>query len=176
MNKMKFENITACLVAALVVAGTVGFLFFTGCHGAGEKESPRTLPEVNDAGGESWAGGLTDYEVLLLAIAKTESDFNPLAVGDNNDLGVFQITPIFVKEVNRIIGDTVYIHEDAFDMAKSVEMMMMIQEEHNPGHDISRAIAKHNPHGDRIGYARKVRENMKWVRRYEELRSLITEN
>lgn len=116
---------------------------------------------------------LTEYEVLLLAIAKTESDFNPLAVGKTNDLGVFQITPIFVQEVNRILGDTVYLHEDALDMKKSLEMVTVVQDKHNAEHDITRAIARHNPCGDAIGYARKVRENMAWIRRYEEMRSLI---
>ena len=116
---------------------------------------------------------LTDYEVLLLAIAKTESNFDPLAKGRNDDLGVFQITPVFVREVNRILGDTVYLHEDALDMKKSLEMVTVVQDKHNAEHDITRAIARHNPCGDAIGYARKVRENMAWIRRYEEMRSLI---
>lgn len=119
---------------------------------------------------------LTEYEVLLLAIAKTESDFDPLARGKTNDLGVFQITPVFVREVNRILGDTVYLHEDALDMKKSLEMVTVVQDKHNPEHDITRAIARHNPQGDAIGYARRVRENMAWIRRYEEIRSLITNN
>lgn len=119
---------------------------------------------------------LTEYEVLLLAIAKTESDFDPLARGKANDLGVFQITPVFVREVNRILGDTVYLHEDALDIKKSLEMVAVVQDKHNPGHDITRAIARHNPCGDAVGYARRVRENMAWIRRYEEIRSLITNN
>ncbi len=116
---------------------------------------------------------LTDYEVLLLAIAKTESDFDPLARGKADDLGVFQITPVFVREVNRILGDTVYLHEDALDMKKSLEMVTVVQDRYNAEHDITRAIARHNPCGNAIGYARKVRENMAWIRRYEEMRSLI---
>lgn len=119
---------------------------------------------------------LTDWEVLQLAIVKTESDFNPLARGKDGDCGVFQITPVFVKEVNRILGDSSkYVHGDAFDMQKSLEMFRAMQEKYNHGHDISRAIVRHNPRGDAVGYARKVRENMEWVRRYEQMRSLITE-
>lgn len=126
-----------------------------------------------DSTDEPQQAGLTEWEILQLAIAKTESDFDFLAKGKNKDLGVFQITPVFVEEVNRILGDTVYIHEDALDAAKSVEMMAVVQGKHNPEHDITRAIARHNPRGDAIGYARKVRENMEWIRRYEQMRTII---
>lgn len=160
---MKRRWITAALTAAVIIEGAaLGFVVFE--SDAGVNESPRVS-----------GAQLTDWEVLTLAIAKTESDFNPLARGSNNDLGVFQITPVFVREVNRILGDTVYLHEDAFDVKKSVEMMTVVQDKYNPEHDITRAIAKHNPHGDAIGYTRRVLDNMAWVRRYEEVRNLITE-
>lgn len=163
---MKTRWITAALAAAVIIEGAaLGVVVVVVKSGAGVEGSPRVS-----------GAQLTDWEVLTLAIAKTESDFNPLARGNSNDLGVFQITPVFVREVNRILGDTVYLHEDAFDVKKSVEMMAIVQDKHNPEHDITRAITKHNPRGDAIGYTRKVLDNMAWVRRYEEVRSLIANN
>ena len=45
-------------------------------------------------------GTLTNWQVMLMAMVLTESQFNDKAVGKNNDLGILQITPIYVNEVN----------------------------------------------------------------------------
>lgn len=114
---------------------------------------------------------LSDWETMKLAIIKTESEFNPFAVGTKGDLGLFQITPIYVKEVNRILGEEAYIHEDAFCPEKAMEMFNIMQNHHNPKHDISKAITLHNPTA-LPQYAIKVRKNMEWVRQYEQLRTI----
>lgn len=114
---------------------------------------------------------LTDWQVMKLAIVKTESEFNPLAVGKSEDWGIFQITPIYVKEVNRILGEEKYSHEDAFNPEKSMEMFTIMQNHHNPENDVDKAIASHNPTAS-SAYSIKVRKNMEFIRQYEELRKL----
>lgn len=113
---------------------------------------------------------LSEWEIMKLAIIKTESEFNPLAVGKSEDWGIFQITPIYVKEVNRILGEEKYSHEDAFNPEKSMAMFTIMQNHHNPENDIDRAIASHNPTAS-SAYSVKVRKNMEWVRNYEEIRN-----
>ena len=113
---------------------------------------------------------LSEWEIMKLAIVKTESEFNPLAVGKSEDWGIFQITPIYVKEVNRILGEEKYSHEDAFNPEKSMAMFTIMQNHHNPENDIDRAIASHNPTAS-SAYSVKVRKNMEWVRNYEEIRN-----
>lgn len=114
---------------------------------------------------------LSEWQIMELAIYKTESEFNPLAVGKTEDWGIAQITPIYVKEVNRILGEDRYIHEDAFNPEKSMEMFTIMQNHHNPENDIDRAIASHNPTAS-SAYSVKVRKNMEFIRQYEELRKL----
>ena len=113
---------------------------------------------------------LSEWEIMKLAIVKTESEFNPLAVGKSGDWGLLQITPIYVKEVNRILGEEKYSHEDAFNPEKSMAMFTIMQNHHNPENDIDRAIASHNPTAS-SAYSVKVRKNMEWVRNYEEIRN-----
>lgn len=117
---------------------------------------------------------LTDWEILELAIIKTESDFNPLARGKANDLGIFQGTEIWVEDVNRIVGEPKYVHTDCLDIDKSIEMFNIIQNHYNPNHDLSIAINKHNPGGDAIGYSIRVRKNIEWVKKYEEIKAHLT--
>lgn len=116
---------------------------------------------------------LSDWEVMVLAIAKTESDFNFLARGSKNDLGLLQATEIWVKDVNRIIGEQRYLHCDALDPVKTLEMFSIIQNHYNPDKEVTRAIHLHNPGGDAIGYSVKVRKNIEWVKRYETIRQLV---
>ena len=112
---------------------------------------------------------LTDWQVLQLAIAYTESRFNPSAVGKAQDSGILQITPIYVAEVNRIAG-TDYVLQDAFDPVKSLEMWYLMQAHYNEGRDLERAIALHNRAPQ---YRAAVLQNMEWIRRYEAFRKQL---
>jgi len=116
---------------------------------------------------------LTGWQLLEMAIVKTESEFNSEAVGTKKDLGIFQITPIYVKEVNRTLDSARFAHTDAFDICKSIEMFNIIQEAKNPEHDIEKAIQLHNPKGDAIGYTEKVLANFRYLSRLEEVREAI---
>ena len=70
---------------------------------------------------------------------------NPFAVGKTNDLGILQITPIYVKDVNRILGEERFTLDCRIDIDKSLEMFEIYQSYYNPDKDINRAIKLHNP-------------------------------
>jgi len=113
---------------------------------------------------------LSDFQVLQLAIIFAESEGNPHAVGKDNDLGCMQITPVYVKEVRRITNDTTYTHSDALNPEKSLEMFRIMQDYHNPTHDIGTAIRLHNK---APWYSNKVLRNINRIKAYEEYRNLV---
>ena len=117
------------------------------------------------------ADTLSEWDMVQLAIAMTESRLNPDATGKAKDGGVLQITPIYVAEANRLSGNN-YSHEDAYDIGKSLEMFGIVQSHYNPEKDLDTAIRRHNP-GASSGYARKVKENLELVKRYEAVRATL---
>lgn len=116
---------------------------------------------------------LSDWQVLEMAIAMTESRFNADAKGRSGDLGIFQITPIYAREASRLNKDKDYSHNDAADPSKAVEMFNVVQEYYNPKHDVNSAIKLHNPGGDSIGYSNKVKRNAEFIKRYEAARIVV---
>ena len=116
---------------------------------------------------------LSEWETTQLAIILTESQMDSLAVGKDNDLGILQITPIFVDEVNRLVGKDIFTHQDALSPEKSLQMLAIYQEHKNPSHDTDKAIQLHNPKGG-YAYARKVKKNIARVKTYEYYRNLVT--
>lgn len=116
---------------------------------------------------------LSEWETTQLALILTESQMDSLAVGKDNDLGILQITPIFVDEVNRLVGKDQFTHQDALSPEKSLQMLAIYQEHKNPSHDTDKAIQLHNPKGG-YAYARKVKKNIARVKTYEHYRNLVT--
>ena len=116
---------------------------------------------------------LSEWETTQLALILTESQMDSLAVGKDNDLGILQITPIFVDEVNRLVGKDIFTHQDALSPEKSLQMLAIYQEHKNPTHDTDKAIQLHNPKGG-YAYARKVKKNIARVKTYEHYRNLVT--
>lgn len=112
---------------------------------------------------------LTPWQELILAIAYTESRFNPQAVGKAHDSGVLQLTPIYIREVNRVAG-TDYELADAFDIEKAVEIFSRMQEHYNPEHDVEKAIRLHNrsPY-----YRREVLKNLEFIKQMEDVRETV---
>lgn len=115
-------------------------------------------------------GGLTEWQKFMLAIIWTESKGNPAAVGKAGDSGVMQLREIYVAEVNRLYG-TGYTIEDAFDIAKTLEMFDLLQDYYNPEHDIEKAIYYHNKSS---AYKMKVLENLALVERMEAARRAVS--
>jgi hypothetical protein len=61
--------------------------------------------------------------ILLCAMMAVETGCNPLAHNVKKDaVGVLQIRPIMVEDVNRIIGEEVYTLDDRRDVVKSFQM------------------------------------------------------
>lgn len=113
---------------------------------------------------------LTEWQMLQLAIAYTESKFDPSAVGSSEDLGILQIRPIYAREASRISHNMEYTHSDALDSSKSLEMFNLVQDYHNPKHDMDKAIALHNRAN---WYKRRVLENLEFIRRMEAARAIV---
>lgn len=72
---------------------------------------------------------------LLEAMIQVESRGNEAAIGDTHmdvpSIGVLQIRPIMVKEVNRILGKEVYTLEDRASREKSIEMFEVWKNHHH---------------------------------------------
>ena len=110
------------IILFLLLASTVSTYFYSGV-------------ECDVAASEStWEDGWRDF---IPALVQVESRGNPNALGKNNDRGILQITPILVKEVNRISG-LAYTHDDAWDPEKSIEMFYIIARKYCPEQDFEK--------------------------------------
>ena len=88
---------------------------------------------------------LHDWNKVIDAIVKVESKGNPKAFNPNgNCAGILQIVPILVKECNQILKERKstkrYTNSDRYDVKKSKEMFILLQEHFNPEHNIEKAI------------------------------------
>lgn len=100
----------------------------------------------------------TDYwHLWTMAIIQVESGGDDNAVGRTNDYGCLQITPILIKEVNRIQSERKYTINDAKNRATSIEIFNLIQEYYNPEQDLHLALKVWNPKAP-ISYHKKVEE------------------
>jgi hypothetical protein len=99
------------------------------------------------------------WDIFVQALIHVESESNPNAVGKSDDCGILQITPIYVKELNRIQSNTTYTLQDRFDPKKSLEMFEAMQNYYNPKRDIEKAIKLHNPNAP-ASYQTKIKNRM----------------
>jgi hypothetical protein len=117
-----------------------------------------------------------NWEAVINAIIKVESGGNPKARNAKGDCaGVLQITPVLVKECNNILkrekSKKRYTLQDRYNVKKSKEMFIIIQEHLNPEHNVEKAIKCWNCGGfylknngwknKSIGYYKKVMKNLK---------------
>lgn len=82
---------------------------------------------------------------FIQAIMLKESGGDSLAIGRCNDVGILQITPIMVKDANRILGAEKYTLKDRTSVSKSIEIFNIIQDHYNPDHDFHLALKIWNP-------------------------------
>ena len=67
-------------------------------------------------------------DTLLNAVMAVESNFDSMAYNaKENAVGVLQIRPIMVREVNRLLGEDKYTLKDRWNKAKSIEMFNVIR-------------------------------------------------
>lgn len=167
------KHLISGIIYSIVIVAAFSAGAFTGQYCQKDKQEKiveEKIKEVYVEGEE-----LDEWTILQMAIMKTESEFDPTQIGSSQDLGVFQCTPIYVEEVNRILrmqegNQKEYSHLDAFDIRKSIEMFNIVQGYHNKEHSISKAILGHNPGGASIGYGKKVYDNIRFIKRMEEAR------
>ena len=84
-----------------------------------------------------------NWDKVINAISKVESKENPSAVS-KDCVGILQIRPILVKQCNIWLKNQKsskrYTLKDRYDVGKSKEMFIMIQEHYNPSHNVEKAI------------------------------------
>ena len=103
------------------------------------------------------------WDYLIQALIIVESEGNPNAIGKTNDVGILQITPIYVEEVNRIIDTPKYTLDMRTNVEHSLEMFEIYQAHHNPERDIVRAIKLHNPRAGQWYADRVLNELSKFI-------------
>ena len=82
---------------------------------------------------------------VLSKIIQIESEWNTMAIGDNGSaIGLLQIRPIMIKEVNRLLKEERYTLEDRWDSLKSIEIFHIFQDIVNPDWDEELAARKWN--------------------------------
>jgi len=94
---------------------------------------------------------------------------DPYKEGPNGELGILQITPILVEDVNEFLGEEYYTLDDRLDPEKSTEMFLQYYKKYTYGtsKDCAKVIARRwngGPDGDTqdctLGYWIKVKEAM----------------
>ena len=93
-----------------------------------------------------------EWELFILALIEVESGGDSTCVGMDDDVGILQITPICVKEVNRILGVQAYALSDRYSVKKSLEIFDIIQRHKNPRLDTRLAAKIWNPHAPESYY------------------------
>lgn len=110
---------------------------------------------------------LTDFELIELAIIWQESKANPNPkYSDGKSEGILQLTPIYVKEANRILGKNKYTLYDRRNPLKSHEMFLVVQNYHNPEKDVKKAVKLHNKAG---WYFEEVMDRYNFVKLHQEI-------
>jgi hypothetical protein len=113
------------------------------------------------------AGKADRYSRVLPAIEMVESSGRADAVGDGGKaVGILQIHPIMVEDVNRILGEDRYTLADRLDPAKSREMFRVYSDHYAKCGDAEKVARNWNggPRGHRkaatVAYWRKVERAM----------------
>lgn len=97
-------------------------------------------------------------EKCLMSVMKVESGFYEKITGKNNDVGCLQITPVMVREANRILRKKTYNNNDRFNFEKSVEIFFIVQNYHNPGFDLKSVCKIWNPKAGNYYFERVYNE------------------
>lgn len=117
------------------------------------------------------AHALTDWDMFTLALMKVESDYDSLVVSSAGAKGYFQITPIYVEEVNRIHGKKYVFEEVVNSFSLSYEVFTLMQEAHNKNYNMDEALKLHN--GDNSWYHKRVYNEMDAIKKYENMRQMV---
>jgi hypothetical protein len=136
-----------------------------------EQEYVERIREIEEEYSQKNLDSLSEWDMFTLALMKVESNYEPTAVSSVGAKGYFQITPIYVEEVNRV-HKTNYKYDDvvkSFDL--SYEVFTLMQEAHNQDYNMDKALKLHN--GDHKWYNRRVYKEMDAIMKYEEMRQMV---
>ena len=106
---------------------------------------------------------MSEWEVFVRALIHVESSGDSTVTGPTGDAGIFQITPVYVADVNRILGEKRFTLDDRFSAVQSRKMFDIFQRHYNPSQSISRAIRLHNP-GAGEWYGKRIRKEMNRIK------------
>ena len=85
------------------------------------------------------------YKLLFRSIAMVESRNGEFLNDSTHDaIGIIQIRPVMIDEVNRIIGYKKYTIDDRWDNQKSFEIFKIYQDCYNPNYHIEKGIRMWN--------------------------------
>ena len=107
------------------------------------------VPMDASAGTKAAKGSKLDWNPVIDAIIEVESEGKADAVDKSGkSCGIMQITPILVRECNRILelrnSSKRYTMGDRFSVSKSKEMFLLFQSFYNPKNDVELAIRSWN--------------------------------
>lgn len=90
-----------------------------------------------------------DWSKVINAIIEVESKGDSKAINKvGNCVGIMQITPILVSDCNRILKERNikkrYTLKDRYNVSKSREMFLLIQDYYNPSNNVEKAIRSWN--------------------------------
>lgn len=127
-----------CIIFALFTLLVTSWATFLTIDSKSEYEPINTIDSLHTYVEQK--DSTNDWERFTNALILVESEGDSLAVGSKNDVGVLQITPILIKDANRILGYDAYTLEDRKSRIKSIEIFNVIQDHYNPTHDLHLAL------------------------------------
>lgn len=136
-----------------------------------EQSCDERIREIEEEYSRKNLDSLSEWDMFTLALMKVESNYEPTAVSSVGAKGYFQITPIYVEEVNRV-HKTNYKYDEvvkSFDL--SYEVFTLMQKAHNQEYNMDEALRLHN--GDHLWYRKRVYKEMNAIEKYEQMRQMV---
>ena len=119
---MKTKILIIAALACSLMANVVTILQNKNLRESIAQKVDEILPEKADE-------SLSDWDIFTLALMKVESEYNNNAVSSVGAKGYFQMTPIYVKEVNRV-HKTHFTFDQVTDFDKAYEIFDLMQKAH----------------------------------------------
>lgn len=148
------NHILYIILAVSLTLNVTGFMNIPALR----SEAPAATVSVTNPDEQDWA-------TFITALAWVESRWNDNAESPKEAVGYLQLTPILVKDANRIAGKELYSLDCRTDRNKSIEIFNVIMENYNPQHDMQYALKIWNPYA-KVSYHRAV------MKKYNELKSI----
>lgn len=167
---MEYKKICIVITSALMTF-FIGKTFLLSNELKETKQSLINMEQKYNEATHKQSDDLSEWDIFTLALMKVESNYEATAVSSVGAKGYFQITPIYVEEVNRI-HKTNYKFEEvvkSFDM--SYEVFTLMQKAHNKEFNMDEALRLHN--GDHEWYRKRVYNEMSAIKTYEKMRQML---